>query len=297
MKKPVLMSLVGAGVIIIGTIVLVSTGNQGVEVSDVLETDSKINQPQELEVKNNPSEIFSEIPTKGIAQNGEDCRTKSNSCYNRIVELLRDLDKYEKLVGLNMLWLQMQPYSKDEVIKSELKKLREFQDFHVKELAKFISMRMGHWPEAEVGSMDNSETLSQFNGEGRQLTSADTEASRSDSFESVKDEERDHRQAMQSQDANLKIEVVEKLVSVRSDDTLEILKKALNDTDASVRLAAVDGLGLFLDEGYGNGDDIARMLQERLNDENAEISKISRDLLKRYEKIKPEPVDSIDPQI
>lgn len=228
------------------------------------------------------------------------CIEASSDCEEKIILLLSGSKKLDVLEGLNLLWQQENEFSQHEPIKQKLANLRDEKDFHIAELSKFISMQMGLWPELPLESEENNpDSMAEiFPSGARQLTSSDTEASQNDRLDySLHDHVLSDEDQLTNMDPAQKMELVESVIEKRSDHAVNLLSIAIKDSDASIRMAAVDGLGQFLEEGVGNAEEIVTFLQNGIQDENANVVKLSQQLLNMYEKIKVPPVESIDPQI
>ena len=300
MRKTLIFSSAVLGLVVAGGVIS-SLNNTEKKVSfnePTLQTKPNENHAFDYETKESSQDLRTEATQTYTSR--DICIEASSDCAEKIVLLLSDGKKLDVLEGLNLLWQQVNEFSQHEPIIQKLSKLRDENDFHIAELSKFISMQMGLWPELPLESEENySNSMAEiFPSGARELTSADTEASLNDRLDySQHDHVLYDGYQLTNMDSAQKMELVESVIEKRSDHAVSLLSIAIKDSDASIRLAAVDGLGQFLEEGVGNAEEIVTFLQNVIRDENANVFKLSQELLNMYEKIKVPPVESIDPQI
>jgi len=240
---------------------------------------------------------YSKITHSGQNKTSDsNCVKPTTDCLNTILDNLSSENSQTLLTGLIMLWQHSEEFSKKESVVVKLTMLQQFPDYHVSDLAKFISGKADHL-ENQARPDEKMEELNQTqlsNGTSV-LSNTSTEASLNDSLDYHSQLVKNIVAPINSSSVDERMHAVESAISSRAENAVKILADSINDTDKTVQIAAVDGLGQFLFQGFGDTEEIVELLYQVASNENAEIAEISQKLLARYENIKPELVYLQDP--
>jgi hypothetical protein len=218
-------------------------------------------------------------------------------CLDDIKNKLASKNTIIKISGLNLLWRYIDEHYSDTNIELQLQPLKNDENFKVKDLAVFIVNKIEFLRDPEMLSK-NSNAITSDNDSDisyQEMTESSSEANLSESV-SEQLNENNNATLMDDNDVYVRMSLLEKIIVERTDDAIELVSKALNDSENDIRLTAVDGLGQFLTEGFGDPKRIVDSLQKSLDDQDTKIVELSQDLLTQYNNIKQKPDSDTDVQ-
>ncbi|MFV2060280.1 MAG: HEAT repeat domain-containing protein [Gammaproteobacteria bacterium] len=245
------------------------------------------NKKQDIEMSSQSIEI-NNINTKHQdvgALKKENCETQESNyhCSDEITNLLASQDTIEKMSGLNLLWRFIDEHYTDLIIESQLQQLKTDDNFKIKDLAIFISNKIIFLRNPEIASTPEETLISKIesNDVYQDMTEFSTEANLAEKS-GYQANENTNAISLDDSDINVRMTALENIIVQRNDNAVELVSKALTDSESDIRLIAVDGLGQFLNEGFGEPQVIVNSLQKSLDDRDTKIVELTQELLTQH---------------